>query len=145
MGPGSASQSWPCTPLARSSTLPGSPSTSSLTSLSLQDSSGCCWRQPGEATSALVPTAHPHCREREGQVRAPRTPPSSEGLPISPASLRCAPSHTDSCQNKCGLLVACGRSRAGLKSSIHMVKSDQMYLFLITSYTHAGRFGIQLL
>lgn len=25
-----------------------------------------------------------------------------------------------------------------------MVKSDQMHLLLLTSYTHAGKFGIQL-
>lgn len=133
MGSGSASQSWPCTEAIHCTPCQteDSPSTSALTSPTLQDSSGCCWRQPGESMPALAPTAHPHCRERD-KYELPRPPTS---FPTSPASLRCVPSHKGLCQNKCGSLAACGRSHAGLKYSIHMVKSGQMQLFLFTNYT----------
>lgn len=132
----------PAHPLPGAVHCQAAPGTSALSSPTLQDSPGCCCRKPGEPRQvpALAPTAHPQRDKHE----LPRPPTSSEGLPTSPASLRCVPSHKDLCQNKCESLAACGRSCAGLKYSIHMVKSDQMQLFLLTSYTHAGRFSIQL-
>lgn len=144
MGPGSASQSWPCTPPARSSTLPGCTrhkcpvltNPAGFSRMLLQEAR---WAQTG----ACPGTYSPPSLQRD-KHELPRPPTSSEGLPTSPASLRCVPSHKDLCQNKCESLAACGRSCAGLKYSIHMVKSDQMQLFLLTSYTHAGRFSIQL-
>lgn len=89
-------------------------------------------------------TYSPPSLQREGQVWAAQSSQLLRRAPHAPASLRCAPSHKDLCQNEWGSLAACGTSHAGLKYSMHMVKSDQMQLFLPTSSTHAGRFGIQL-
>lgn len=55
-----------------------------------------------------------------------------------------SPSYQDLHQHKRVLLAACGRTHAGLKYSIHVIKSDQMQIFLLTSYTYASLFTASL-